>query len=94
MKPLRVRESLLYLSIGGQLQEAWPLVVEDEIRGEAKAMMAQLQKLGIRRILLASGDRKSVVEHVARLIGITEVHAELLPEDKLNLISRLKAEGS
>jgi cation-transporting P-type ATPase C len=69
------------------------LVVLDPIRAEAHAALAKLAALGIKRIVLASGDRPDVAAHVAHLLGITEVHAEMMPEDKLTLVRDLRASG-
>jgi cation transport ATPase len=55
-------------------------------------VMKRLHELGIRTALL-TGDSRSVAEVVARDIGIDEVHAELLPEDKVRVIERLQSEG-
>jgi cation-transporting P-type ATPase C len=84
-------ESLLYCAVGGKLQGIF--LVQDSVRSEASEMLARLPALGIQRVLLASGDQRVSAEHVARQLGVSEVHAELLPADKLALVQRLKAEG-
>jgi len=84
-------ESILYLAIDQGLQGAF--VVRDTIRPEAKRMLKALRGLGVQRILLASGDLDHAAEFVARQLGIEEVHSQLLPEDKLRLVEKLKAEG-
>jgi HflK protein len=53
----------------------------------------RLRQLGIQRILLLTGDRRPVAESIARQVGITEVHAQLLPEEKLEKIRELQASG-
>jgi Cu+-exporting ATPase len=62
--------------------------VADDIRPEAKQVVAMLQSIGIKTILL-SGDRKSKCEAVARQLGIDEVIAEQTPEQKLEKIAAL-----
>lgn len=84
-------ESILYLAIDHKLQGAF--VVRDSIRPEAKRMLKEIRKLGVTRVLLASGDLNHAAEHVARILGIEEVHSQLLPDDKLKLVERLKSEG-
>ena len=84
-------ESVLYLSIARVLHGAF--LVQDTVRPEAAEMLERLRALGVKRVLLASGDQEITAHHVAKQLGIQEVHAELLPEDKLNLIKKLKAEG-
>lgn len=68
------------------------LGVADSPRPEAKTAIDSLKKRGIRVVML-TGDRKAVADHVANQVGIKEVHAELLPEDKLRLIGDLEHQG-
>jgi Cd2+/Zn2+-exporting ATPase len=62
----------------------------DRPRANAAESIARLRKLGIARTIVLSGDRAAVVDQVARDIGIDESHADLLPEQKLNLIHELQ----
>jgi Cd2+/Zn2+-exporting ATPase len=75
--------------IGGE-QEVWGLIaVADTIRPEAKAMVADLHAAGIEHVVMLTGDNRITAEAIAREVGIDEVHAELLPEDKLRKIEEL-----
>lgn len=65
--------------------------LKDEIRPEAAAVIQQLKKQGIRTYLL-SGDKKENCEKTAALLGIDEVFAEQLPEEKLSKVAELAAE--
>lgn len=67
------------------------IVVADTVRPEAKAAIASLQRMGMRTILL-TGDAKHVATAVGSALGIKEVEAELLPEDKLKRIEALVAQ--
>ena len=67
-------------------------VVADTIKPSAPAAVARLRKLGLRTILL-TGDRRSAAEDVARLVGVDEVIAEVLPSEKADVIEKLQAEG-
>lgn len=68
------------------------LLIADTIRDEAHQTVAELGALGVRTILL-TGDAPTVADAVAQTLGVTEVHAELLPEAKLEHIRTLMAEG-
>ncbi|MBD2666049.1 Cd/Co/Hg/Pb/Zn-translocating P-type ATPase [Richelia sinica FACHB-800] len=69
------------------------IALADGIRLEATAALAQLKLLGIKRLVMLSGDRYRVAEQIAQQVGITEYHAELLPEDKLQAIQQLRRHG-
>lgn len=69
------------------------LGVADTPRPEAAQAMARLQEQGARLVML-TGDRRAVAEHIASQVGIAEVYAELLPEDKLVRIQQLNQEGT
>jgi P-type Cu+ transporter len=69
------------------------LAVADTIRREVASALAEVRHLGIRRILLLTGDNERVAAAIARAAGISEVEANLLPEDKIVAVKRLQAEG-
>ena len=69
------------------------LAVADTIRAEVPTAITQLRRFGIRRILLLTGDNERVAQAIARAAGITEVAANLLPEDKIATVRRLQQEG-
>lgn len=69
------------------------LGVADTPRPEAAQAVARLQQQGARVVML-TGDRKAVADYIATQVGITEVYAELLPEDKLARIQQLDQEGT
>lgn len=84
-------ESILFFSVDNKLHGAF--IVQDEIRAEAVEALRRLKALGVKRLLLATGDQKVSAEFVGRSLGISEVHAELLPADKLALVQKLKSKG-
>lgn len=68
------------------------ILLSDELRPEAKEALAALRKLGVEPVLL-TGDRATMARRVAEVLGIREVHAELLPDEKLSLVEELKKRG-
>jgi Cd2+/Zn2+-exporting ATPase len=73
-------------------QAAGVLVLEDELRPEAKPTLARLQQMGIRTVLV-SGDHRETVERIGAMLGVDAVYAEVLPQDKVSIVKRLQSEG-
>ncbi len=67
--------------------------LEDRTRKEARVAMDQLRAEGIRELAMITGDRWSVAHRVAREMGCTEVQAEALPADKLELVGAMRKQG-
>jgi Cu+-exporting ATPase len=67
-------------------------VVADTVKATSKQAVEELERLGLRPVLL-TGDNRAVAEAVAAEVGITEVLAEVLPAEKAGVIQRLQAEG-
>jgi len=72
------------LALNGEFL-AW-LLLADSVKPEAKFALSELRELGLGRQLLLTGDRKSVAQTLAREVGIRDVEAQALPEDKLNRV--------
>ncbi|WUW24008.1 heavy metal translocating P-type ATPase [Streptomyces sp. NBC_01463] len=68
------------------------LEVADAVKESSAAAVADLRALGLTPVLL-TGDNRAVAESVARAVGIDEVRAEVLPEEKAHVIARLQAQG-
>lgn len=83
--------SIVLVSIEGKLQ--FIIGVSDVIRPEAKEALARLRKMGIKRFVMLTGDHTVTAQAVAKQLGIDEVHAELLPEDKVREVQKLKDTG-
>lgn len=66
------------------------IAVADTLRPEAKNTIKRLTKLGVEHIIMLTGDNKQTAEYIAHELGINEVYAELLPEDKVDVIKRLQ----
>jgi Cd2+/Zn2+-exporting ATPase len=67
--------------------------LEDRTRPEARQALDELRELGIRDLIMVTGDRWSVARRVAKEMGCSEVQAEVLPQDKLALVDALKRRG-
>ncbi|MBY0325183.1 MAG: heavy metal translocating P-type ATPase [Reyranella sp.] len=65
----------------------------DTPRAAAKAALARLHALGIRRMIMISGDHQKVAEAIAREVGLDEAWGDLMPEDKVAAIKKLRAEA-
>lgn len=69
------------------------IYVGDKIKTEAKAVLEELEKLGFARRAMLTGDKKERAEKIANEIGMSEVNAELLPDEKLKKAEELKNNG-
>lgn len=83
--------SLLFVAANGECI-GW-VGLQDQTRPEAASAIQELRAAGIRRVAMVSGDRKPVAERVAQEIGIEEVVAECLPQDKVEHVRQTKAKG-
>ena len=68
------------------------IVIADEIKGDARQAISDLHKMGVRKTVMLTGDRKATGESVAKEIGLDEVHCELMPADKVSHVERLLGE--
>jgi Cd2+/Zn2+-exporting ATPase len=84
--------STLYVVRDGQVL-GW-IGLEDRTRHEARQAMEELRQLGVKDLVMVTGDRISVARRVAREMGCTELQAEVLPQDKLELVAALRSKGN
>jgi Cu+-exporting ATPase len=82
--------SVIYLAVDGRL--AGLLAVHDPIKESTAGAIETLHQAGI-RIVMATGDGPTTAQAVARQLGIDEVHGEVRPQDKADLVARLQSEG-
>jgi P-type E1-E2 ATPase len=64
----------------------------DELRSDTAQIVERLRAEGVRHVAMVSGDRRSVAERAARQLGLDRVYAELSPEEKLDIVRRLRAD--
>lgn len=86
-----VGESIAYVAINEKL--AGVITYSDPIRSESAQALKKLRRMGIKKIVMATGDSEATANRVAHSCGITEVLARSFPEHKAELVQRLKAEG-
>jgi Cu+-exporting ATPase len=82
--------TVMYLAVDGQIEAL--LALADPIKPSSRDAVRELARAGI-RIVMLTGDNAATAQAVARELGIEEVKAELMPEDKLQEVRRLQAEG-
>lgn len=81
--------TIVLTAIDGQFSGYF--IIADEVKPDAAAAIKRIKAEGIRTVML-SGDKTAVVEAVARQVGVDEWHGDLLPEDKVQQVERLKAD--
>ena len=85
-------KNAVYLIYDGKLIGA--LEISDTLRAEAKDVLSQLDKLGIKQKLMLTGDAQQNAAQTKRQLGNIEYRAELMPQDKLSEISKIQESGS
>ena len=83
-----VQQTAAFVAVDGLL--AGVITFKDEIRPESKRTLARLKEMGIKHILMVTGDNKATANIIAKELGIEEVLAEALPVDKLHAVERVK----
>lgn len=69
------------------------IAVADRVREDAPEMVRRLHDAGVEKVVMLTGDTRLVAEAIGKATGIDEIHASLLPEDKLDAVSKLQREG-
>ena len=82
--------TIIHVAIDGVY--AGHIVINDKVKEDSGEAIRQLNALGVERTVMLTGDRKEVGQDVARQLQLTEVHAELLPADKVEHVERLLSE--
>lgn len=83
--------SLVLTSVDGELKAL--IGIRDKIRPGVKEDLKKLKKLGVKNLVVLSGDNQGTVDLVAQELGLTEAHGHMLPEDKSEYIRGLQAKG-
>ena len=83
--------TILHVAVDGEY--AGHIVIRDQLKDHAREAMAALRKMGVKRTVMLTGDRREVAAQVAKEVGITDYKAELLPQDKVAAVEALIAEN-
>ena len=83
--------SPLYLAVDGKV--VGMLGIEDPLKPGVREAIADLHALGVKHVVMLTGDSERTAERIAREAGVDEFKAELLPEDKYAYVERIKSEG-
>ena len=83
--------TILHVAVDGAY--AGHIVIRDQLKEHAREAMAALQRMGVKRTIMLTGDRNAVAEQVAREVEITDYRADLLPQDKVAAVEALLADG-
>lgn len=84
-------ETPVHVAVDGQL--AGVIFIADPLRPGAREALAKLKATGVKRIVMLTGDNAATAQAVASALGVDEVRAELLPEDKVTAIAELQQQG-
>lgn len=77
----------IYIAVDGTF--AGSIVISDEIKEDSKETIKGLHALGIKNAVMLTGDNKTIADAVAKEIGIDEYHAELLPQNKVEILEKI-----
>lgn len=87
-KEIDLLGTIVHIAVDGQYAGA--IIISDEIKEDSFEGIKQLKKLGIKKLVMLTGDHKRAAELIAKEIGIDEVHAELLPHEKVEKLEILQ----
>ena len=89
--PCQVQGTVVHVARDGQY--LGHIVISDEVKPTSAQAMADLKAAGVQRLIMLTGDRQAVAEDIAARLGLTEVHAQLLPEDKVSRMEGILGGG-
>ena len=79
--------TVVYVSEGNRFLGS--VLIADTVKSTSPTAMAELKTLGVRRLVMLTGDRKEIAEKVSHALGLTDFRAELLPADKVDAVEKL-----
>jgi Cd2+/Zn2+-exporting ATPase len=84
-------ETMVLVSIDGIY--AGYITIADQLREDAALAVQSLRNLGVKKLVMLSGDKDTIVQQVAQTLGLDEAYGSLLPADKVSKVAALKAQG-
>ncbi len=84
-------QTVIPIAVDGVLEGI--IAMADTPRSEAKHTIAELKRRGIKEVIMITGDNKRTADRIAKELGIDRVYSEVLPEDKLQIVRDLQAQG-
>ena len=89
-EPVQAAGTVAHVAVDGKY--AGYIVIADEIKPGAKETVSALRELGVKKAVMLTGDRERAAEFVGRALGMDEIYAELLPDDKMEKVEDLLLE--
>lgn len=83
-KHTAIKQTAVYVAVDGKL--AGVITLKDELRPESADTIEQLRRLGIAEFIMVTGDNRATAQSIAGQLGISHVHADALPADKLHIL--------
>ena len=88
-KDCEVQGTMVHVAVDGVYEGH--IVIADVVKDDAKQAIGSLQALGVTRTVMLTGDKKEIAQDVAKELGLSEWHAELMPQDKVSRVKDLIA---
>ncbi len=88
----QINGTAVHISVDGIY--AGHIIIADEVKADAVESIAKLKSCGVKKTVLLTGDHATAGKAVGNLLGIDEIHTQLLPTDKVNIVEKLIAESS
>ncbi|WP_206731725.1 heavy metal translocating P-type ATPase [Halorubrum amylolyticum] len=86
------REGKTVVLVGTATELTGAVAVADEVRSDSKRAVERLRELGVKRVVMLTGDNEGTARAIAESVGVDEYRAELLPEEKVDAVESLQAE--
>ena len=84
--------TIIHVALDGEY--AGHIVIADQLKEDARDAMGALKAAGVNKLVMLTGDAESVAAKVAGEVGLTEYHAELMPQDKVSIVEELLKEST